>query len=208
LQVLDYDRDRYYNDAMKTKKGEKEKLRIVILEKVLAILKKHGRSGAGINKLMEQAGLTTGALYSHFKSKDEMFAQAVCHDLKKLEISLTNIFEEEGPNAFKVMIERHLSEENLLNVSNSCVFTSLSTDMQRSKASHRAAYELIMLRIYKLMADHFKSGSSSERMAKATNLYSSLIGTLGLARTMKSHDEALVILSSGRKFLIQTFAAS
>jgi hypothetical protein len=47
---------------MKTKKGEKEKLRVKILEKAIAYFKVHGTGGAGIADLMKHAGQTTGAL--------------------------------------------------------------------------------------------------------------------------------------------------
>jgi hypothetical protein len=70
---------------VKTKKGEKERLRTVILDKAVQFLKRHGRVGSGTNQMMLYAGLTRGALYSHFKSKDDLFAQAICHDLSRLE---------------------------------------------------------------------------------------------------------------------------
>ena len=57
---------------MKTKKGDKEKLRVTILEKAIAYFKVHGTGGAGIADLMKDVGLTTGALYSHFESKDDL----------------------------------------------------------------------------------------------------------------------------------------
>src|SRR6185295_9837667 len=119
---------------MKTKKGEKEKLRGVILDKAIQYLKRHGRAGSGTDPLMSYAGLTRGALYSHFKSKDDLFAQAVSYDLARLEENLARRFEEEGSAAaLRKMIEDHLSEESLTNVEASCAFTSLSSDMQRSK---------------------------------------------------------------------------
>src|ERR1700680_1947947 len=126
---------------MRTKKGEKEKLRELILDRAVAYLKVHGRSGAGTGPMMKHAGLTRGALYSHFKSKDDLFAQAICHDLSRLEETLAPRFRGEGGAALKRMIEDHLSERSLTDVEESCAFTSLSSDMQRCKPAHRALYE-------------------------------------------------------------------
>lgn len=194
---------------MKTKKGEKEKLRRVILEKAVQYLKRHGRAGSGTDPMMNYAGLTRGALYSHFKSKDDLFAQAICYDLARLEESLARKFRDDGASAIRRMIEDHLSEESLTNVEASCVFTSLSSDMQRSKPAQRALYEEYMTRIYAMFADalkaQFPGDSSEESHAKATNLYSGLVGTLSMARTMKDPRRAREILESGKHFLIQNF---
>lgn len=200
-----------YNQwAMKTKKGEKERLRTVILDKAVQFLKRHGRVGSGTNQMMKYAGLTRGALYSHFKSKDDLFAQAICHDLSRLEETLARRFREDGRAALKRMIEDHLSERSLIDVEESCAFTSLSSDMQRCKPAPRALYEDYMVRIYALFADalkeQFPNDSPKENQAKATNLYSGLVGTLTMARTMKDPRRAREILESGRKFLLQTFA--
>lgn len=196
---------------MKTKKGEKEKLRRVILEKAVQYLKRHGRAGSGTDPMMNYAGLTRGALYSHFKSKDDLFAQAICYDLARLEESLARRFREDGASAIRRMIEDHLSEESLTNVEASCVFTSLSSDMQRSKPAQRALYEEYMARIYSMFADalkaQFPSDSPEESHAKATNLYSGLVGTLSMARTMKDPRRAREILESGKRFLIQNFVS-
>src|SRR6185436_15141971 len=154
---------------MKTKKGEKEKLRGVILDKAVEYLKRHGRAGSGTDPLMSYAGLTRGALYSHFKSKDDLFAQAICHDLSRLEETLARRFREDGASALRRMIENHLSEESLTNVEGSCAFTSLSSDMQRCAPAHRALYEEYMVRIYAMFAaalkDQFPGDSAGERLA-------------------------------------------
>jgi len=194
---------------MKTKKGEKEKLRLVILEKAIAFFKKHGRSGAASEQLMSYMNLTRGALYSHFKSKDDLFANAVSHDLSRLEEIIAYRIKLDGPMALRGMIEAHLSENSLTDIENSCAFTSLSSDMQRCKAAHRGIYEAHMNRIYALFAmalhEQFPQDTPEQSHIKALNLYSGLVGTLSMARTMKSRDKALQILESGKQFLISQF---
>ncbi|BBN60644.1 TetR/AcrR family transcriptional regulator [Hydrogenovibrio marinus] len=194
---------------MKTKKGEKEKLRSVILEKAIAYLKKHGQGGSGTEHIMKYMGLTRGALYSHFHSKADLFAQAVCYDLAKLEDSLLMRFQRDGDDAIKKIIEDHLSESSLYNVETSCAFTSLSTDMQRSDEEYRSQYEKYMDRIYALFAralkDQFPNDTEFQSHEKALNLYSGLVGTLTMARTMSDPKKAKEILESGKKFLISQF---
>src|ERR1700719_3876134 len=196
---------------MKTKKGEKQKLRITILEKAIAYFKVHGTGGAGIADLMKDAGLTTGALYSHFESKDDLFAQAVYHELEKLEFELFQIFRREGKHALQAMIEQSVAEDTFLDIGDGCVFTSLSTDMQRAAPQYRKRFEDYIVRIYELFSDaiheQFPMFSKEECHQKVLFLYSGLVGTMSMARTMKDVNLAYQVLASGRNALIEGFVA-
>ena len=100
--------------------------------------------------------------------------------------------------ALRFVIETHLSENNLTDIENSCAYTSLSSDMNRSKAAHRGIFEAHMDRIYGLFAqalyEQFPQDSPEQSHIKALNLYSGLVGTLSMARTMKDRVKALEIL--------------
>lgn len=187
---------------MKTKKGDKEKLRIKILSKALAYFKKNGRIGSATEDIMEHAGLTKGALYSHFKSKDDLFVSAVVYDLTNLTTSLKVIFKEHKQKSFELIIDDYLSITNLKEISQSCVFTSLSSDMQRCKLSQRSLFEPMLEEMFVIFADEFKTFFPTEdlnqRMDRAYNLYSGLVGTLTMARTLKDQQKALQILEAGK----------
>jgi len=196
---------------MKTKKGEKEKLRVTILEKAIAYFKVHGTGGAGIADLMKHAGQTTGALYSHFESKDDLFAQAVYHELEKLEFQLFQIFRREGKHALQAMIEQYFAEDTFLEIGDGCVFTSLSTDMQRAAPEYRKRFEDIIVRIYELFSgaihSQFPTLSKEECHEKALFLHSGMIGSMLMARTMKDVNVAYQVLAAGRRALIESCVA-
>ena len=196
---------------MKTKKGDKEKLRLTILEKAIAYFKVHGTGGSGIADLMKGVGLTTGALYSHFESKDDLFAQAVYHELEKLEFTLFQIFRREGKHALQAMIEQYFAEDTFMEIGDGCVFTSLSTDMQRAAPEYRQRFEDYTVRIYDLFAgairEQFPTLSKEESYQKALFLYSGLVGSMSMARTMKDINLAYQVLAAGRKSLIESFVA-
>ncbi|MGE8720775.1 hypothetical protein ACO2KH_05520 [Leptospira terpstrae] len=81
--------------------------------------------------------------------------------------------------------------------------------MQRSKPSHRGLYESYLKRIYVLFAnaikEQFPSDSDDVCYTKAINLYSGLVGTLTMARTMKDPIKSREILLAGREFLKKNF---
>ncbi len=196
---------------MKTKKGEKDRLRIEILDRAIAYFKQHGSGGSGIASIMEHVGLTTGGLYSHFKSKDDLFGETICRELEKLEFSLFQIFTKEKKNALKTMIELYFEEERLEEVGDGCVFTALGSDMHRSKPAYRLRYEESTEKVYQLFAEaiqlQFPDESAESCYEKAMVLYSGMVGSMTMARTVKNVKVAHKILAAEKKHLIESFVA-
>lgn len=193
---------------MRTKKGDKEKLRVKILARALAYFKKNGRSGSAAEDIMEHAGLTKGALYSHFKSKDDLFVNAVAFDLTNLTTAMKEIFKTHGQKTFDLIIDEYLSLTNLKDVSQSCVFSSLSSDMQRCKPSQRSLFEPMFDEMFLIYADglkpFFPTENNDQLMMRAYNLHCGLVGTLTMARTLKDSEKAQKILEAGKLNLKQS----
>ena len=196
---------------MKTKKGEKEKLRGTILNRAIRYFKTHGSGGSGVSSVMKEAGLTTGALYSHFESKEDLFGEAVCRGLEQLEENAFRIFRTERKNALKLMIELYFSEATFQDVGDGCIFTALGTDMHRSKARYRARYEECTKKIYRLFADaiqeQFPAESPESCHERAIFLYSALVGSMTMARTMNNTETAYAVLAAGKNVLLRDFVA-
>ncbi|MEZ4749184.1 MAG: TetR/AcrR family transcriptional regulator [Bdellovibrionota bacterium] len=196
---------------MKTKKGEKEKLRQKILETSLEYFKLHGRTGSATDSIMDRAGLTKGALYSHFKSKDDLFSQAILHDLDVLFQKIAGRIATDKERALRDMIEAHLSAETLDNVETSCVLSSLSSDMNRCKESERKLFADKMERLYRQFADalkfHFPNESTAKRIEMAQVLYASLVGAVSTARLQADRKSALKVLRVNRNVLLEQYTS-
>ena len=62
--------------------AHKQATRHRILETAGRLFKQHGIDGTGIATLMAEAGLTNGAFYAHFRSKDELVAAVIAEELR------------------------------------------------------------------------------------------------------------------------------
>src|SRR5438094_3523435 len=62
-------------------KQHKEATRRRIIEAAGRRLKRDGIDGSGVSTLMADAGLTNGAFYAHFASKDDLVATAIGEQL-------------------------------------------------------------------------------------------------------------------------------
>ena len=63
-------------------KEHKELSRRRIIEAAGERLKRDGIDGSGVSGLMADAGLTNGAFYNHFASKDDLVATAIADQLR------------------------------------------------------------------------------------------------------------------------------
>ena len=52
-----------------------------ILNVASRLFKKHGYAATGIDQIMNEAGLTAGGFYAHFKSKTDLLEQSIEHSL-------------------------------------------------------------------------------------------------------------------------------
>ena len=58
-----------------------------IVETAARLFRERGFDRVGVDAIMEGAGLTHGGFYGHFKSKDDLAAEAVTHALAVCEVA-------------------------------------------------------------------------------------------------------------------------
>src|ERR687893_2982386 len=68
--------------AMRYGKDQKQATRQRILEAAGRRFKQDGIDGAGVATLMSDAGLTNGAFYAHFTSKEDLVANVLADQLR------------------------------------------------------------------------------------------------------------------------------
>src|SRR4051794_4184374 len=114
-------------------KEHKDATRGRILEAAGRRLKRDGIDGSGVATLMADAGLTNGAFYAHFKSKDDLIAAAVAEQLR---VQLER-FRHVGPGRDGVerMIREYLSPKQRNNVADGCPSAALLDEIGRGTAA-------------------------------------------------------------------------
>src|SRR5262249_46162554 len=66
---------------MRVSRAQQEKNGARVVSAAARLLRKRGIAGVGIDALAKAAGLTHGAIYSHFSDKDDLAAAAIAHGL-------------------------------------------------------------------------------------------------------------------------------
>src|SRR5271156_5672302 len=72
--------------------------------------REHGGDSSGIGTVMKKVGLTKGGFYRHFKSKDELFVEAVARAIDETGKGMVEVAKSapEG-HALRAIIEHYLS---------------------------------------------------------------------------------------------------
>src|SRR5580700_8650326 len=66
-----------WRQLMRYSLGHKEQTRAKILQAAGKVFRREGYHAAGVDKVMEEAGLTAGGFYAHFGSKEALLAEAL-----------------------------------------------------------------------------------------------------------------------------------
>src|SRR6202007_3467647 len=104
----------------------------------------HGGDSSGIGTVMKKAGLTKGGFYRHFKSKDDLFVEAVARAFDQMGTGMLEATKSapEG-QALRAIIERYLSTGHANSPGMGCVLAGLGPDLTRKPLSGRKGLEAV-----------------------------------------------------------------
>jgi len=180
-------------------------------EKILSMaarsFREHGGDSSGIGRVMKNVGLAKGGFYRHFKSKDDLFVEAVARAFDELGRSMLEAAKSapEG-KALRAMIEHYLSARHANSPGTGCVIAALAPELARKPLSVRKRIEA-SLEAYRERLLPFLSGQTrEEKMVKCRLLFSSMAGVLSMVRVTSSPQTREQMLTEARKFFVKSFA--
>lgn len=116
--------------------ARKARTRAEILDHAARLFRLRGYAGTNIDDIMLAAGLTRGAFYAHFTSKDDLFAEAIRagHGL------LSRLRAGEPPAVLKAYLDR----ADLAATVQGCTLAALPGDVARAPLDARLAYANVL----------------------------------------------------------------
>ncbi len=163
----------------------KVQTRARVVESARRLFNRHGFEQVTIDQVMASAGLTRGAFYHHFDSKDELYAAAVasfttCNPFAVKSAQSAPAIDDPKQMA-RMLIDLYLSDEVLENIDMHCPLYALPSDVARAGLEPQQAYtDLIrgMRHIYRVALNDVRD---ADRRADA--MVSLCVGGMVLART-------------------------
>jgi AcrR family transcriptional regulator len=183
---------------MRYSKTHKDETRTKLIETARAITKKGGFSSTGVDALMSAIGMTGGAFYSHFPSKQALF-QAVIED----EIRNSSEMLAGGQNASGEQLEQclrnYLSTFHVLHPEEGCVLPALGGEIARAEPEVRVAVEKGLKQIQKAWADRLGSPDA------AWAVIAQCVGARVLSRAVEKERTRKEIIASTRKAIEKSY---
>ncbi len=166
-----------------------------ILETAGRRLKRDGIDGSGVAALMTDAGLTNGAFYAHFDSKDDLVAHVVADQLATQRDVLAAL--PEGRAALEQFVHEYLSPEHRDEPGTGCPNAALLDEIGRCGDAVRDSYSQGMQSIIDVIATHLAPQDPSAARTTALGLFTTLVATMQIARAVSDRDMSDGFLRSG-----------
>ncbi len=167
-----------------------------ILEEASRLFRERGFDGVGIVDIMKSAGLTHGAFYSHFPSKDALVAEANARALADTTKQVKQAALGEDP--IQVFAADYLSESHLRDAGHGCSLPAVGSDLAREPEVVRTACTRELQTLVDTLSGEFPWKGSDPR-AQAWLYLSALVGGMTLARATNDGVLAVEILQAVRQ---------
>jgi TetR/AcrR family transcriptional regulator, transcriptional repressor for nem operon len=176
-------------------KQHKEATRRRILDAAGRRFKRDGIDGSGLATVMADAGLTNGAFYSHFASKEDLVATAVADQLHKQRLR----FSERPPGRAGVeqYVRDYLSVRHRDNPDIGCPSAALLDEIARSGDETKRAYTDNFLALVDDIAARLAPDDPPSARLKTLSAFALMTGTLQLSRALADRKLADQVLGQG-----------
>lgn len=180
-------------------------------ERILSVaarsFRERGGDSSGIGTVMKKVGLKKGGFYRHFKSKDDLFVEAVARALDETGSAMEDVAKSAAAGqALQAIVDRYLSVGHANSPGSGCVRAALGPELARKPISVRRRIEAL-LEAYRERLSPFVPGKTrGEKLAKTRLLFPSMAGVLMMVRVMPDPQKREQRLIEAREFFIKSFA--
>jgi TetR/AcrR family transcriptional repressor of nem operon len=175
-----------------------------ILSAASRLFRERGIAATGVDAITSDAGLTHGAMYSQFASKEAIAAEAVSAALAQSERLWRRLIERDGPaSAFAAIVEQYLSEDHRDSAGRGCVVAALGSEIARQPPRVRDAFTAEFKKALKFISRVTPARDASRAYDDAIAAFVSMAGALILARAVSDRNLSNRILRSTAERVIR-----
>jgi TetR/AcrR family transcriptional repressor of nem operon len=176
-------------------KEHKQATRRRIIEAAGRRFKRDGVDGSGVATLMADAGLTNGAFYAHFESKDDLVANVVADQLRGQCESLRALAP--GRAGVEQFVRAYLSVEHRDNREDGCPSAALLAELGRCAEATKQGYTDGALAVLDDIAARLTPDNPHSARLRTLGVFALMVGTLQLSRVLADRQLADDVLQQG-----------
>jgi TetR/AcrR family transcriptional regulator, transcriptional repressor for nem operon len=187
-------------------KEHKDATRRRIVESAGRRFKRDGIDGSGIAALMADAGLTNGAFYAHFASKDDLIATAVGDQLRAQAERLRAL--PPGEPGIEQFVRWYLSAEHRDAPQDGCPSAALLDEIGRAQRSIKETFTDGFLISTDELAARLAPEDPQSARPQVLTAFAMMAGTVQLSRALADRQLADEVLDQGIKNALALFGAA
>ena len=148
-------------------------------------IRRSGYDGTGVADIMKEAGLTHGAFYSHFTSREAMLAEAVGKACVESAAAATELVASvPSGTALESMLSAYLSREHVEHVQVGCPLAALGSETSRQAPEVRRVVTRHIKAMIDLIARQSPDWGQHGAHERALVTISTMVGAMLLARAV------------------------
>jgi AcrR family transcriptional regulator len=148
-------------------------------------IRRSGYDGTGVADIMKEAGLTHGAFYAHFASREAMLAEAADRAGAESNALAASIVASVPPDqALQALMQVYLSKDHLAGIETGCPVSALGSEMPRQSPEVRLAATRRIKEMIDLVARQLPDWGQPSAHERALVTVATMVGTLVLARAV------------------------
>jgi TetR/AcrR family transcriptional repressor of nem operon len=171
-------------------KEHKQATRRRIIETAGRRLKRDGINGSGIATLMADAGLTNGAFYAHFESKEDLVATTVADQLREQR-------ETYNAQSLEEIVRVYLSTQHRDDTEGGCPSAALLDEIARSSDAVKRSYTDGQVALIDEVAARLAPDDPQSARVQTLGVFAMMVGTLQVSRALADRRLADAVLEQG-----------
>lgn len=169
-------------------------------------LRAEGLRGPGVASVMRASGLTVGGFYKHFRSKDELLAEAISEGFsessEKIDSSLQHVPRQDR---WKELVRVYLSPEHCDHPDSGCPIAALAPEMARTKLGVRRRISGLIKDRAERWVEFMPGRTAAERKRNFVLIFTAMVGAVSVARILVDPADRQKVLADMRDHLLRSF---
>ena len=148
-------------------------------------IRRSGYDGTGVANIMKEAGLTHGAFYAHFASREAMLAEAADRAGAESNAAAASLVATvPSEKSLETLIRAYLSKAHLKGIETGCPTSALASEMPRQSPEVRRVATRRIKEMIDLVARQMPDWGQPSAHERALVTVVTMVGTLTLARAV------------------------
>lgn len=170
--------------------------RRAILKAAARAFRAQGFERPSVASIMEGAGLTHGAFYAHFGSKDDLVAEVIRGGFDGVSAKFdARLGEARDDDWLRRWVRGYLSDGHRAHPEGGCPLPTLSAEVARTGPETIGAYTEIFRRRVEGLAEHVRAGDREARR-RVLSAMATMVGAMALARALDAPESEEVLAAA------------